>query len=143
MGDTGNTAPGPDSADHIYQALLEGAIAPRPPHPPECPFCDLRQDRYPTHYADHWVLLEPRTTVAAHTVPPHDRWIITPDGRAMNLWDSEPLPGARCRIPHRLVCPYLRPGDFGAWITLLRQENGRRRGRLFDLPEDGASPVDH
>ncbi|MCX5401380.1 DUF6083 domain-containing protein [Streptomyces sp. NBC_00102] len=143
MGDTGNTAPGPDSADHIYQALLEGAIAPRPPHPPECPFCDLRQDRYPTHYGDHWVLLEPGMVVAAHTVPPHDRWIVLPDGRAMNLWDAEPVPGTRCHIPHRLVCPYLRPGDFGTWVTVLRQENRRRAGRLFELPEDGPSPVDH
>lgn len=143
MGDTGNTAPGPDSTGHIYQALLEGAVAPRPPYPPDCPFCDLRQDRYRTHYAGHWVLLEPHVIVPAHTVPPHDRWIITPDRRAMNLWDAEPLPGARCRIPHRLVCPYLRPGDFEPWITLHRQMNRDRMGRLFELPEDGPSPAGH
>ncbi|MGW2280244.1 DUF6083 domain-containing protein [Streptomyces sp. NPDC001770] len=143
MGDTGNTAPGPDSADHIYQALLEGATAPRPPYPPDCPFCDLPQDRYPTHYDGHWVLLEPRVIVPAHTVPPHDRWTITPGGVAMNLWDAEPLPGAQCHIPHRLVCPCLRPGDFGPWITLHRQRNRDRTGRLFDLPEDGPAAAGH
>ncbi|MEL5955680.1 hypothetical protein AADR41_13045 [Streptomyces sp. CLV115] len=29
----------------------------------------------------------------------------------MNLWDAEPLPGTRCRIAHRMVCPYLPRED--------------------------------
>lgn len=143
MGDTGNTTPGPDSVEHMWRALQEGAVAPRPPYPPDCPFCDLRQDRYPTYYTGHLVLLEPGVTVDAHTVPPHDRWIITPDGVAQNLWDAEPLPGTRCRVAHRLVCPYLRPGDFGLWITLRRAVNRDRVNRLFDLPDNGPSPADH
>ncbi|MFB6785021.1 DUF6083 domain-containing protein, partial [Streptomyces sp. NPDC056352] len=52
----------------------------------------------------HWVLLEPRIVVPAHTAPPRRRWIITPDGNAMNLWDAEPVPGAQCRIAHRMAC---------------------------------------
>ncbi|MFE7357934.1 DUF6083 domain-containing protein [Streptomyces sp. NPDC057543] len=140
MGDTGNTTPGSDSTDNAFHALLEGATAPRPPASPDCPFCDLRQDRYATHYEGHWVLLEPRITVPAHTVPPRRRWIITSDGAAMNLWDAEPLPGTRCRIAHRTVCPYLQPEDPWPWITALRQENERRAQRLFNLPDDWDLP---
>ncbi|MGW2180631.1 DUF6083 domain-containing protein [Streptomyces sp. NPDC001732] len=126
----------------MFQALLEGATAPRPPAPPDCPFCDLRQDRCPTLYAGHWVLLEPRVVVPAHTVPPRRRWIVTMDGVAMNLWDAEPLPGARCRIAHRTVCPRLRPEDPWPWTAALRQENDRRTQRLFDLPHDWGLPGD-
>ncbi|MGW1409517.1 DUF6083 domain-containing protein [Streptomyces sp. NPDC002403] len=140
MGDTGNTTPGPDSTDNTFHALLEGATAPRPPAPPDCPFCDLPQDRYATHYEGHWVLLEPRILVPAHTVPPRRRWIITSDGAAMNLWDAEPLPGTRCRIAHRVVCPYLQPEDPWPWTTALRQENNRRAQRLLNLPDDWALP---
>ncbi|MFE7616855.1 DUF6083 domain-containing protein [Streptomyces sp. NPDC057496] len=135
MGDTENTS-GPDNTDDMFRALLEGAIAPRPPDPPDCPFCDLRQDRCPTLYAGHWILLEPRVLVPAHTVPPRRRWIITMDGAAMNLWDAEPLPGTWCRIAHHTVCPRLRPEDPWPWTAALRQENDRRTQRLFDLPDD-------
>ncbi|MFF1834867.1 DUF6083 domain-containing protein [Streptomyces sp. NPDC058231] len=135
MGDTENTTPCPDHPDDALQAALEGATAQPPPAPPDCPHCGLSQDRYPAHYTGHWVLLEPRIVVAAHTVPPRRRWILTPDGKAMNLWDAEPLPGTRCRIAHRAVCPYLPREDDPLWVTALRQENERRAQRLFDLPD--------
>ncbi|MER6654976.1 DUF6083 domain-containing protein [Streptomyces sp. NPDC000971] len=141
MGDTEYHASCPDrpdgDSDHLtaaFHALLEGATAPRPPAPPECPFCELPQDRYATGYPGHWVLLEPRILVPAHTVPPRRRWIITSTGTAMNLWDAEPLPGAMCRIPHRIACPCLEPEDHWPWVTALRHHNGQRTQRLFDLP---------
>ncbi|MFH8758932.1 DUF6083 domain-containing protein [Streptomyces atroolivaceus] len=144
MGDTESASPCPDpSDDHSdrltgdFLALLEGATAPRPPAPPDCPFCDLPQDRYATGYAGHWILLEPRILVPAHTVPPRRRWIITSTGTALNLWDAEPLPGAACRIPHRIACPRLEPEDHWPWVTALRQHNRQRSQRLFDLPEEG------
>ncbi|MEU8710408.1 DUF6083 domain-containing protein [Streptomyces sp. NPDC048565] len=123
--------------DTDFQALLEGAIAPRPPTPPECPYCELVQDRYPTSYAGHWILLEPRINLPAHTVPPHCRWIITSTGTAMNLWDAEPLPGAVCRIPHRIACSALELEDLWPWLTALRQHNHMRTQRLFELPDEG------
>lgn len=52
--------------------------------------CGLPQDRYPTLFDGHWVLLEPRIVVPAHTVPPRRRWVLTADRVAMNLWDAEP-----------------------------------------------------
>lgn len=137
MGDSETTSSCPDPPDDYFQVLFEGAIAPRPPAPPECPFCDLRQDRYATSYAGHWILLEPRVLVPAHTLPPRRRWFITSTGTAMNLWDAEPLPGARCRIPHRIACPYLVPEDDWPWVTVLRRHNWERAQRLFDLPEEG------
>ncbi|MFD0019796.1 DUF6083 domain-containing protein [Streptomyces sp. NPDC058382] len=140
MGDTENNTPCPDRPDPALLAALEGATAPPPPARPECPHCGLPQDRYPTYYTGHWVLLEPRIVVAAHTVPPRRRWILTQDGRAMNLWDAEPLPGARCRIAHRTVCPYLHREDEPLWVTAVRQENERRAQRLFELPGTWAFP---
>ncbi|MFD3608003.1 DUF6083 domain-containing protein [Streptomyces atroolivaceus] len=144
MGDTESASPCPDPPDDHsgrlagdFLALLEGATAPRPPAPPDCPFCDLPQDRYATGYAGHWILLEPRILVPAHTVPPRRRWIITSTGTALNLWDAEPLPGAACRIPHRIACPRLEPEDHWPWVTALRQHNRQRSQRLFDLPEEG------
>ncbi|MFJ9055657.1 MULTISPECIES: DUF6083 domain-containing protein [unclassified Streptomyces] len=137
MGDSETTSSCPDPPADDFQALLEGATAPRPPAPPECPFCDLPQDRYATPYTGHWILLEPHVLVPAHTVPPRRRWVITSTGTAMNLWDAEPLPGTRCRIPHRVVCPRLVPEDHWPWATALRQHNGVRAQRLFDLPEEG------
>lgn len=141
MGDTESTSSCPDPPgrrpDDDFQALLEGATAPRPPAAPECPFCELPQDRYATLYAGHWILLEPRVLLPAHTVPPRRRWIITPAGTAMNLWDAEPLPGTRCRIPHRIACPRLVPEDHWPWVTALRQYNSDRSRRLFDLPGEG------
>ncbi|MET7791631.1 DUF6083 domain-containing protein [Streptomyces sp900116325] len=111
MGDTENTAERPDRPDYALQAALEGATAPPPPAPPDCPHCALPQDRYPTLHEGHWVLLEPRIVVPAHTAPPRRRWIITPDGNAMNLY------------------PWPR-------TTVLRQENERRAQRLFNLSDD-------
>ncbi|MFD0629835.1 DUF6083 domain-containing protein [Streptomyces sanglieri] len=111
----------------------------RHPHRPG-PHCGLPQDRYRTLYDGHWVLLEPRIVVPAHTIPPRRRWIITTDGTAMNLWDAEPLPGTRCRIAHRMVCPYLPRDDLWPWTTALRQENERRAQRLFNLPDGWALP---
>ncbi|MFI9625918.1 DUF6083 domain-containing protein [Streptomyces sp. NPDC052042] len=135
MGDTENSATGPDHPDDDPQALREGATAPAPPAPSHCPDCGLAQDRYATHYEGHWVLLEPRALVPAHTLPPRRRWIITTDGAAMNLWDAEPIPGTQCRIAHRMVCPYLQLEDPWPWATVLRQENERRAQRLFNLPD--------
>ncbi|WP_331757149.1 DUF6083 domain-containing protein (plasmid) [Streptomyces sp. NBC_01544] len=140
MGDTENTAERPDRPDNALQAALEGATALPPPAPPDCPHCTLPQDRYPTLHEGHWVLLEPRIVVPAHTAPPRRRWIITPDGNAMNLWDAEPVPGAQCRIAHRMACPYLEPEDPYPWTTMLRQENERRAQRLFNLPGDWDLP---
>ncbi|MFC3236824.1 DUF6083 domain-containing protein [Streptomyces nitrosporeus] len=142
MGDFENIWPCPDRPDDGFacpegtrHALREGAVAPRPPAPPECPFCDLLQDRYPTHYAGHWILLEPGLLLAAHTVPPMLRWIITPDGRAMNLWEAEPFPGTRCRIPHRVACPALPAEDHWRSLTERREHNLLRVQRLFELPD--------
>ncbi|MFC9243806.1 DUF6083 domain-containing protein [Streptomyces sp. NPDC057136] len=137
MGDAENTENRPDHLTHTFRSPLEGTTAPRPPAPPDCPYCDLPQDRYSTHYADHWVLLEPRILVPAHTLPPRRRWIITPDGAAMNLWDAEPLPGTLCRIPHRIACPCLPSEDHWRWVSALRQYNGQRAQRLFNLPDEG------
>ncbi|MET9804942.1 DUF6083 domain-containing protein [Streptomyces halstedii] len=140
MGDTEYTPPSPDDPgllDHTFQALRVGATAPRPPSPPDCPFCDLPQDRYHTWYTGHWILLEPRIRLPAHTVPPSLRWIITPGGLATELGDAEPLPGTVCRIPHRVACPGLLPGDHWPWLTALRLHNDRRTRRLFDLPDEG------
>ncbi|WP_241196706.1 DUF6083 domain-containing protein, partial [Streptomyces sp. ADI95-17] len=69
MGYTENTADRPDRPDSALQAALEGATAPPPPAPPSCPHCGLPQDRYRTLYDGHWVLLEPRILVPAHTIP--------------------------------------------------------------------------
>ncbi|WP_331731811.1 DUF6083 domain-containing protein (plasmid) [Streptomyces sp. NBC_01005] len=140
MGDTENATPCPDRPDNTLQAALEGATAPPPPEPPDCPHCALPQDRYPTLNDGYWVLLEPRILVPAHTVPPRRRWVFTSDGAAMNLWDAEPLPGTRCRIAHRMVCPYLPRDAPWPWTTALRQENERRAQRLFNLPDDWALP---
>ncbi|MEV3947660.1 DUF6083 domain-containing protein [Streptomyces halstedii] len=141
MGDTEYTPPSPDDdpdlLDHTFQALRVGATAPRPPSPPDCPFCDLPQDRYHTWYTGHWILLEPRIRLPAHTVPPPLRWIITPGGLATELGDAEPLPGTVCRIPHRVACPGLLPEDHWPWLTALRLHNDRRTRRLFDLPDEG------
>lgn len=140
MGDTENSTTCPDRPDDVRLAALEGATAPAPPARPDCAHCGLPQDRYPAYYSGYWVLLEPRIVVDAHTVPPRRRWILTPDGTAMNLWDAEPLPGTRCRIAHRAVCPCLPREDEPPWVTAVREENGRRAQRLFDLPEAWASP---
>lgn len=134
MGDTRIFATGPDNSDEGFQAYQQGATAPHPPLPPHCPFCDLPQDRFPTLYEGRWVLLEPRVVVPSHTVPPRQRWIITTDGLAVNTWDAEPTPGGVCRVAHRMACPYLEPDDPWPWRTMLREENGRRWQRLFDLP---------
>ncbi|MFF2411770.1 DUF6083 domain-containing protein [Streptomyces sp. NPDC058092] len=134
MGDTENTTDCPDRPDDALQAALEGATAPPPPAPPNCPHCGLPQDRYPT-LDGHWVLLEPGINVAAHTIPPRRRWILTTDRKAMNLWDAEPTQGAQCHIAHRAVCPYLPPEDDPLWVTALRQENEHRAQRLFNLPD--------
>ncbi|MFI6647192.1 DUF6083 domain-containing protein [Streptomyces sp. NPDC050529] len=140
MGDIENSATGPDRPDDATQAALEGATAPPPPAPPDCPHCGLAQDRRPTDYDGHWVLLEPRVVVAAHTVPPRRRWILAPDGTAMNLWDAEPLPGTRCRIAHRAVCPCLALEEAPSWLTGLRQKNEHRAQRLFEVPDEGDPP---
>ncbi len=92
--------------------------------------CGLPQDRYPTLFDGHWVLLEPRIVVPAHTVPPRRRWVLTADRVAMNLWDAEPLPGTKCRIAHRMTCPYLEPEAPPLWVIALRQENEHRAQRL-------------
>ncbi|MFE9822968.1 DUF6083 domain-containing protein [Streptomyces sp. NPDC005791] len=144
MGEIDNVSSRPDrpagDSDHVnaaFHALLEGATAPRPPAPPDCPFCDLPQDRYATSYRGHWILLEPRILVPAHTVPPRRRWVISSSGTALNLWDAEPLPGTVCRIPHRIACPRLEAEDHWPWVTALRGHNSRRSQRLFDLPDEG------
>ncbi|MFD9601571.1 DUF6083 domain-containing protein [Streptomyces sp. NPDC059970] len=56
------------------------------------------------------------------------------------MWDAEPLPGAQCRIAHRMVCPCLPREDPPLWATALRQENERRAQRLFNLPDDWDLP---
>ncbi|MEW1692946.1 DUF6083 domain-containing protein [Streptomyces sp. NPDC091265] len=140
MGDTENATSCPDRPDDALLAALEGATAPAPPTPPDCPHCGLPQDRYRTQYTGHWVLLEPRIHVAAHTLLPRRRWLLSPDGVAMNLWDAEPLPDTRCRIAHRAVCPHLPREGEPPWVTAIRQENERRAQRLFDLPDPWTLP---
>lgn len=140
MGDIDLSTTGPDRPDDAVLAALEGATAPPPPAPPDCPHCGLAQDRRPTHYAGYWVFLEPRVVLATHTVPPRRRWILAPDGRAMNLWDAEPLPGARCRIAHRAVCPCLPREDDPSWLPVLRERNEHRTQRLFELPDGWGLP---
>lgn len=137
MGDTENSVPGPDRPDDDLQALREGATAPPPPAPPRCPDCGLPQERYPTLYDGHWVLLESGITVPSHHLPPRRRWLTTTDGTAWNTWDAEPTPGARCRVAHHLVCPSPTTGPSWRWPlgTALREKNGHRAQRLFDLPE--------
>ncbi|MFJ5724455.1 DUF6083 domain-containing protein [Streptomyces sp. NPDC093149] len=137
MGDIENSATGPDHHDDDLQALREGAIAPAPPTPPDCPDCGLPQDRYPTLYEGHWVLLEPDVTVPSHHLPPRRRWLTTADGRAWNTWDAEPTPGALCRVAHHLVCPYPTADTRWPWPwgTTLREKNDRRAQRLFNLPD--------
>ncbi|MFD9427180.1 MULTISPECIES: DUF6083 domain-containing protein [unclassified Streptomyces] len=137
MGYTENAAPAPYHPDDALQAACEGATAPPPPTPPVCPRCALPQDRYPTLYPQTWVLLEPGITVASHRVQPRRRWLITPDGIAWNTWDAEPIPGSRCRISHRSVCPWSAADDLWPWGTALRRENARRAQRLFNLPGRG------
>ncbi|MCX4774880.1 DUF6083 domain-containing protein [Streptomyces sp. NBC_01260] len=136
MGDTENTEPGPGNSDDALQALREGVSAPPPPEPPNCPHCGLTQDRYPTLYDGHWVLLEPDVIAPAHHLPPRRRWVITVDGIAVNTWDAEPTPGAECRVAHRMLCPHLEPAPWTwPWGTAMRKENERRAGRLFNLPD--------
>ncbi|MEU0137544.1 DUF6083 domain-containing protein [Streptomyces sp. NPDC006296] len=144
MGDPESEAARPDRSGDgsgrpaaACQAHREGATGPSPPAPPACPSCGLPQDRYPTEYPGHWILLEPRVLVPAHTVPPRRRWIITSTGTALNLWDAEPLPGARCRVPHHLVCPWREPEDHWPEVRALRRRNAGRAGRLFELPDEG------
>ncbi|MFE7712778.1 DUF6083 domain-containing protein [Streptomyces sp. NPDC057486] len=68
-------------------------------------------------------------------MPPRRRWLINADGEAWNTWDAEPTRGATCRVAHRMVCPCLAPEDPWPWGTALREENGRRAQRLFNLPD--------
>ncbi|OKJ27813.1 DUF6083 domain-containing protein [Streptomyces sp. CB01580] len=143
MGDTDSFPAGPDRPDDDFQALREGATAPPPPEPPDCPDCGLRQDRYPTLYEGHWVLLEPGIAVPSHHLPPRRRWVIGVDGTAINTWDAEPTPGAFCHVPHHLVCPCPNVGAAWPWPwgAAMREENDRRSQRLFELPTPGLRPV--
>ncbi|MEU6016883.1 DUF6083 domain-containing protein [Streptomyces sp. NPDC047515] len=137
MGDTESTEGRPDRPGDKLQGFLEGATAPPPPAPLRCPDCGLRQDRYRTLYEGHWVLLEPRVVVPSHHLPPRRRWVIGVDGVAINTWDAEPTPGAMCRVAHHLACPY--PATEPLWPcprgTAMREKNGRRAQRLFNLPD--------
>lgn len=104
------------------------------PGSPACPDCGLTGELRTT-LARGWVLLEPADVtelLPAHFVPPRQRWYLQPDGVAWNSWHAEPVPGAVCRLNHRLVCPGLagsdRP-DPWPWLTAVREENERRARR--------------
>ncbi|MFH9013742.1 DUF6083 domain-containing protein [Streptomyces sp. NPDC017943] len=162
MGDTRESSiiplPGPDSQRQApwgvprpwertdrAQAVLEGATGPEPPAPPVCPACGLVGDRCVTYYGRH-VLLEPDLPVPAHMVPAWHRWYVDSDGTAWNSRESEPEPGAVCRIPHRITCPALRLEEAGLWrwLDAVRAENARaalRRAAVGPAPEPpGALP---
>ncbi|MEU9760823.1 DUF6083 domain-containing protein [Streptomyces sp. NPDC047987] len=143
MGDTESFPTGRDHPDDDLQALAEGATAPPPPKPPDCPDCGLRQDRRPTLYQGHWVLLEPGIAVPAHHLPPRRRWVIGVDGIAINTWDAEPVPGALSRVAHHLVCPFPTVAPLWPWPRgmEMRAENNRRSSWLFDLPGPETCPM--
>ncbi|MGC5037803.1 DUF6083 domain-containing protein [Streptomyces sp. DT190] len=148
MGDTGESSiiplPGPDGhrqrppgaprpweRTDRAQAALEGATGPEPPAPPLCPNCGLTGDRRVTYYGRH-VLLEPDPPVPAHLVPAWHRWYVDADGTAWNGRDDEPLPGAVCRVPHRITCPGLRLEEVGRWRRLATV-----RQTVMFCPNDG------
>ncbi|MFV5994440.1 DUF6083 domain-containing protein [Streptomyces sp. NPDC056231] len=76
-----------------------------------------------------------RARASSAPLSPRRRWLINADGEAWNTWDAEPTRGATCRVAHRMVCPYLAPEDPWPWGTGLREENGRRAQRLFNIPD--------
>lgn len=76
------------------------------------------------------MLLEPGFDVLAHMVPAEFRWITLSDGRVA-MYGTCPDAVQRCRIEHRLSCPEQVLPDMWTWLTMLREENGRRMQRLF------------
>ncbi|WP_326730066.1 DUF6083 domain-containing protein [Streptomyces phaeochromogenes] len=149
-GPDGHRQPPPD-APRVWentdraQAVMEGAAGPEPPATPTCPNCGLVGDRHVTYYGVH-VLLEPGIPVPAHMVPAWHRWYIDSNGTAWNSREDEPMPGAVCRIPHRIACPGLKLEEIGLWrwLDAVRAENARRARRKADeeatpeeLPEVG------
>ncbi|MFJ5720486.1 DUF6083 domain-containing protein [Streptomyces sp. NPDC093149] len=131
MGDTGT----PQTAQvwaELQQAIDDaqgrddGAI-PGPEPAPACPDCGLAGDIHPTHYRQ-WIRLEPEDPepLAAHTIPPRQRWHIDPDGTAWNSQDTEPRPGQTCRISHHLVCPRTDRPDLARWLTARTAANEER-----------------
>ncbi|MFE0674109.1 DUF6083 domain-containing protein [Streptomyces sp. NPDC058867] len=118
------------------QAWEEGADAPPPPAPPVCPECGLAAERVPTR-SNAWLLLEvldPGPEVPAHLVPPFFRWLVSDDGVAWCPGDAEPTPGAKCRIPHRLVCPGLDWSQPWSWLGDVREVNAHRAQDLYNPP---------
>ncbi|WP_405691246.1 DUF6083 domain-containing protein [Streptomyces sp. NBC_00057] len=131
MGDTGTPQTAQEWAD-LQQAIDDdqgrddGAI-PGPEPAPACPGCGLAGDIHPTHYR-WWIRLDPEDPepLAAHTIPPRQRWHIDPDGTALNSRDDEPRPGQTCRISHHLVCPRAGRPDLAEWLTAWTAANEER-----------------
>ncbi|MFE7814071.1 DUF6083 domain-containing protein [Streptomyces sp. NPDC057433] len=143
--------PGPDAHRHApaaarpwenidrAQAALDGATGPEPPRPPLCPHCGLAGERRRTYTGRH-VLLEPGFTLPAHLVPGGHRWHLDNDGTAWNGGLDEPLPGATCRVPHRLACPGLALDEIRPWrwletVRRFNTERARRKAGERGFPE--------
>ncbi|MFE7331879.1 DUF6083 domain-containing protein [Streptomyces sp. NPDC057565] len=135
MGDTGTPQTAQEWAElqqaaDYEQALADGAI-PGPEPGPACPDCGLAGDIHPTYYRC-WIRLEPEDPepLAAHTVPPRQRWSLDPNGTAWNSQDDEPHPAQTCRISHHIVCPRAERPDLALWLTARTAANEARAALL-------------
>lgn len=118
------------------EAQDAGADAEGPPALPVCRECGLEADRF-AMWSGHWVLLEPLSPVGevpAHMVPPFFRWVIDEAGKACWTQNTEPPPGAMCRIPHRLVCPGIELPNPWSWLVVMRGYNAERAKSLYNPP---------
>lgn len=101
----------------------------------DCIYCGLPQERMRTLDND-WRMMEPGMEPLAHTVPADHRWIVLSDGRVALYGVAPPDMFQRCRIEHVLACPKQGPPDLWPWLTVLREENGRRAERGPEPPSE-------
>ncbi|ODA75124.1 hypothetical protein APS67_000838 [Streptomyces sp. AVP053U2] len=73
-------------------------------------------------------------------MPGGHRWHLDTDGTAWNGGLDEPLPGATCRVPHRLACPGLALDEIRPWrwletVRRFNTERARRKAGERGFPE--------
>ncbi|MFF3355170.1 DUF6083 domain-containing protein [Streptomyces sp. NPDC002917] len=135
MGDTGTPQTAQEWAelqqDADYEQARDDGAIPGPEPGPACPDCGLGGDIHATYY-HWWIRLEPEDPepLAAHTVPPRQRWYLDSNGTAWNSQDDEPDPGQTCRISHGLVCSRAERPDLAQWLTSRTAANEVRAALL-------------